>query len=228
MLVFISHSSVDKPFVRKLNRALRHRGLETWLDEAEIRVGDSIPLAISNALDRTSVFCLVLSRASTTSPWVNRELHSTAGRWINGDVTLVPCLVEDCSRPALLRDIKYADFRGDFSRGIQDILSARDIHEELALGRAAKMLVEELIATQKTPDLAFFVHYFSKKNFYMVHTDMDHTYPAMLEALDKIGALAILTDRHEWLYRLTPLGERMLDHSWPQEVVDLVEKWNAE
>lgn len=33
MRVFISHSSRDKPAVEALARALRDRGIETWLDK---------------------------------------------------------------------------------------------------------------------------------------------------------------------------------------------------
>ena len=40
--IFLSHNSVDKPFVRKLANDLRRRGHYAWVDEAEIKVGDSL------------------------------------------------------------------------------------------------------------------------------------------------------------------------------------------
>jgi hypothetical protein len=40
--VFVSHSSKDKPFVRKLVEALNKHLLDIWVDEHEIKVGDSL------------------------------------------------------------------------------------------------------------------------------------------------------------------------------------------
>ena len=38
--VFISHNYKDKPLARKIAHTLNMYGVETWIDEAEIRVGD--------------------------------------------------------------------------------------------------------------------------------------------------------------------------------------------
>jgi hypothetical protein len=40
--IFLSHSSADKPFARRLAGDLRARGVRVWLDEAEIGIGDSL------------------------------------------------------------------------------------------------------------------------------------------------------------------------------------------
>ena len=37
---------------------------------------------------------------------------------------LLPVLIDDCSIPPLLLDIKYADFRLDFNKGMEDLLRA--------------------------------------------------------------------------------------------------------
>nr|WP_285860686.1 MULTISPECIES: toll/interleukin-1 receptor domain-containing protein [Paenibacillus] len=37
----MSHSSKDKFFVRKLAEKLNEYGVKVWIDEAEIKVGDS-------------------------------------------------------------------------------------------------------------------------------------------------------------------------------------------
>ena len=39
---FLSHNSNDKPFVRRLASELRAAGVKVWVDEAELRVGDSL------------------------------------------------------------------------------------------------------------------------------------------------------------------------------------------
>ena len=40
--IFICHSSNDKVFVRKLANELERHDIDIWLDEREIKVGDSL------------------------------------------------------------------------------------------------------------------------------------------------------------------------------------------
>ena len=40
--VFLSHTSIDKPFVEKLASDLKRLGIESWVDKYEIKVGESI------------------------------------------------------------------------------------------------------------------------------------------------------------------------------------------
>jgi len=49
--IFLSHSSIDKPFVRQLAGRLRLIGLTPWLDEVEIKPGASLIGEIERGLD---------------------------------------------------------------------------------------------------------------------------------------------------------------------------------
>lgn len=49
-IAFLSHSSMDKPFVRQLAADLTANEVDVWLDEQRIRVGDSIPDKIAQGL----------------------------------------------------------------------------------------------------------------------------------------------------------------------------------
>ena len=40
--VFLSHNHADKPFVRKLASDLENHDIKCWLDEAEMKIGDSL------------------------------------------------------------------------------------------------------------------------------------------------------------------------------------------
>jgi hypothetical protein len=40
--IFLSHTSIDKPFVEKLANGLRSIGVNVWFDKWEIKVGESI------------------------------------------------------------------------------------------------------------------------------------------------------------------------------------------
>ncbi len=48
--IFICHSSKDKSFVRELVQRLAQDGIETWFDELEIRIGESIHEKINDGL----------------------------------------------------------------------------------------------------------------------------------------------------------------------------------
>src|SRR5688572_32057567 len=60
MAVFLSYSSRDRIFVTRLADELRLAGIEVWLDEAELRVGDrkSTRLNSSHSQISYAVFCL--------------------------------------------------------------------------------------------------------------------------------------------------------------------------
>ncbi|MEI7730998.1 MAG: toll/interleukin-1 receptor domain-containing protein [Verrucomicrobiota bacterium] len=133
--VFISHSSKDKPFVRKLVAELKKHKLSVWLDEQEIQIGDSIVSKISGGLRDSDYFVIVLSKASVTSPWVQVELNSALIAQIsNQGVAVLPVLIEDCDIPTLLRDRLYADFRTDFAAGLGKLLSVLQQEGESAAG----------------------------------------------------------------------------------------------
>jgi TIR domain len=131
--VFVSHSSKDKPFVRKLVEALKKHLLNVWVDEHEIKVGDSLVGKISEALKDADYLVIVLSQASVSSRWVEQELNAALTNQISGKGVVLPVLLEDCELPMLLRDRLYADFRADFNVGLQALLAALEHEGESAV-----------------------------------------------------------------------------------------------
>lgn len=125
--VFICHSSSDKPFVRKLAQALSGSGIRVWIDEAEIRVGDSLIEKIENGILASRNLVVVLSPTSVASRWCKEELRMALAMQIGGEtIRVLPVLVADCTIPGFLREKAYADFRdhADFSRVIGDLAGA--------------------------------------------------------------------------------------------------------
>jgi hypothetical protein len=108
--VFLSHSSKDKFFVRELADRLRKAGIEVWLDEAEIHIGESLTEKIGAAIDQTDYFAVVLSTNSVNSEWVQRELQIALQKeFRERNVKVLPILLESVEIPAFLRDKLYAD-----------------------------------------------------------------------------------------------------------------------
>lgn len=114
--VFVSHSSKDKPFVKKLIRELSTDGsIRFWIDENEIEAGDDIQQTITRALraSDTDYLLLVISESSTESSWVNFEVSQFIG-FADGK-NIIPVLIsKGCRFPEpvdnLVRRLKYLDF----------------------------------------------------------------------------------------------------------------------
>ena len=74
MKIFISHSSKDKWAARRISDDLIEIGSETFLDEKDIKTGESIDSSIKKNLSECNHFLIILSPASIKSDWVLLEL----------------------------------------------------------------------------------------------------------------------------------------------------------
>jgi small GTP-binding protein len=113
--VFLSHSSKDKDFVHQIAEKLEKNGIEVWLDEDKIKVGDSILQKIAQGLQETDYILYVLSPNSVDSNWVREEFGAIMIDQIKtGKIRVLPLLYKDCEIPIFLRDKHYVDFRDLF------------------------------------------------------------------------------------------------------------------
>jgi hypothetical protein len=109
--VFLSHNHADKPFVRKLAQDLGNHGVRCWLDEAEMKIGDSLIQKIREGIDNVSYFLVVLSPSSIKAPWVVNELDVAMNHQINGkNIKVLPIMLKDCDPPGFLIGKLYGDF----------------------------------------------------------------------------------------------------------------------
>ncbi|MGG1314163.1 TIR domain-containing protein [Cohnella laeviribosi] len=123
--LFVSHSSKDKPFARLLVTDLAEAGHSPWLDEWQIKVGESIPGSISRALQECDYVLVILSNNSIDSQWVQQEWYAKYWDEISEKkVKVIPVLLEDCTIPELLKTKKYADFREEYRTGLRELLLA--------------------------------------------------------------------------------------------------------
>ena len=74
MKVFISHSSHDKWVARQISGLLEKDGHSTFLDEKDIRTGESIDASIQKHLKDSDHLLILITPASLTSHWVFVEL----------------------------------------------------------------------------------------------------------------------------------------------------------
>lgn len=110
MKVFISHSSRDKKFVRMLKDCLLENSIETWFDEDQLDLGDSLVNKLEIALNTSSHLVIILSPASVESDWVKYELKKAL---INQKTGLIQKIISikyrECEIPEELKELLYAD-----------------------------------------------------------------------------------------------------------------------
>jgi hypothetical protein len=122
--LFVSHSSVDKPFVRRLAKRLLADGYLVWLDEAELLPGDSLPAKVSEALGSSKVVLVIVSAAAIRSKWLSFELNKATERMIKGECRVIPIVIEKVKLPAEVQGLLYADFTISFKMGYQSVATA--------------------------------------------------------------------------------------------------------
>ena len=123
--IFISHSSADKKFVRRLAKDLRMLGHDVWLDEWNITVGQDIVEELERGIDTSDFVILVLTESLVKSNWAKREWGTRLfSDQSDGRATILPLLKEDCEIPSLLRTKKYADFRRSYAVGMGQLEAA--------------------------------------------------------------------------------------------------------
>jgi hypothetical protein len=125
--VFTCHASEDKArFVVPFALGLRNAGIDAWVDQWEIRAGDSIVRKIfDDGLGNADAAIIVLSRYSIEKPWVREELDSAFMSRVEGKLRIIPVIIEDCIVPAPLRHLRYiriknlANFQHELGEVIQ-------------------------------------------------------------------------------------------------------------
>ncbi len=122
--IFISYSSKDKIFVRKLVKSLKSNGYSVWSYEHELLVGDSIVTKISKAISTSKVIIIISSQAANNSNWLKYELNKATEMMIQGKTRLIPIVIDEAPMLPEIRSLLYADFRESYRFGIKGILTA--------------------------------------------------------------------------------------------------------
>ena len=109
--VFLSHSSRDKAIVRPLAEKLRADGLRVWLDDWEIRPGDSVPAKIEEGLESSRVLVLCMSANAFGSDWAGLEAGTFRFRDpLNKDRRFIPLRLDHAPIKGSLAQFLYIDW----------------------------------------------------------------------------------------------------------------------
>jgi uncharacterized protein YjbI with pentapeptide repeats len=77
---FISYSSVDEAFCRRLHDRMQEAGLRTWFAPEDMRWGQKLHEQLDHAIQHFDKLLLVLTATSMHSPWVEFELRTALAR----------------------------------------------------------------------------------------------------------------------------------------------------
>jgi hypothetical protein len=123
--VFLCHASEDKEkIVRPLARALEREGISFWLDEAEIKWGDSIPIAINNGIRISRFVIIIISDIFFQKNWTQIELSAFIGieAW-TGTVQVLPIMAVDDNIIIKHYPLLASKFYLKWSNGLSGIIS---------------------------------------------------------------------------------------------------------
>ncbi len=142
MKVFLSHSTKDKEFVQKLAQQLQAVGIEPWLCEVDVSLGDDFVEAIERGLREADVTVLIWSPDAAASPWTGKEWRSVLAREVKESRTrLGLLLLREATIPELLRTKHHIDARTNPQQSIQDVvkwlLQLRDMRQFETMGAAS-------------------------------------------------------------------------------------------
>jgi hypothetical protein len=105
--IFISYSHKDKEYAHRLEKALKEKGFEVWLDD-RIDYGSQWPKKIEKKLDGCKALILIMTAHSDGSDWVQNELARAKRKRKN----IFPLLLEGDEPWLSVEATQYVDVRG--------------------------------------------------------------------------------------------------------------------
>lgn len=148
--VFISYSWKDKPIAEQVRRSIPNE-FDVWIDEEQIKPGDSVSKVIVQGLDSSDYYIIIISENSNTSQWVQKEIATAFELSNKKKLSVVPLLLQGAEVPFEFKGLLYIDFRSSIDVGLQHL-------REFFLKQAApidfiepshKVLKSEDMATQR-------------------------------------------------------------------------------
>lgn len=161
---FISHASEDKErFAKPFAERLRANGVDAWLDEWEIKPGDSLVDKIfEEGISQADEFIIILSKASVEKKWVREELNSGVVHRIEKSCRIIPIVLDDCEIPAAIKHLLWvkiknlANFDSEFTEIVNTI---HGVSKKPPLGQPPKHVstsaLDYLPGLERTDNMAF-------------------------------------------------------------------------
>ena len=116
---FISYSSKDNDFAKKLHDDLQNNGVRCWFAPEDMKIGDKFRSRIDNAIRLHDKLLIILSDNSIKSAWVEKEVETAFEKERKeGCAVLFPVRLDDGvmnTEQSWAADIRRTRHVGDFS-----------------------------------------------------------------------------------------------------------------
>ena len=136
---FISYSSDDEAFARRLRTDLTQRGVQCWFAPEDMKIGDKIRERIHRSIWSYDRLLLILSAASVSSAWVETEVETALAKEADQGPVLFPVRLDNAVMTMNIgwaAEVRRTRHIGDFRRWKE-----HDEYER-ALGRLLRDLKE--------------------------------------------------------------------------------------
>jgi hypothetical protein len=127
-VIFLSHKSIDKDIVRPYYQFLKELGLEPWLDEADMKAGDTLHREIADAFDQSCAVVFFVTKNFTDERWLKREVDHAINRSIerDGRFVIITLVFDDAELPRPLQERLYVKVRNEVD-AVREIIRALPI-----------------------------------------------------------------------------------------------------
>jgi TIR domain/Pentapeptide repeats (8 copies) len=116
---FISYSSKDEEFVKRLYNDLQSEGVRCWFAPEDLKIGEKLRVRIDEAVRLHDKLLLILSKNSVASQWVEKEVETAFEKEAKQKKTvLFPVRLDDAvmkKKTGWAADIRKSRHIGDFS-----------------------------------------------------------------------------------------------------------------
>jgi hypothetical protein len=111
--VFLSYRKRTGDELVKFVKAIAHKvgreGFYPWVDEWEIKAGDSLPREIAAGLEDAYAIIIVLTPDYPEGRWAREEMEVAITKRAERKLKIIPVIYEPCERPTLLQPIVSVD-----------------------------------------------------------------------------------------------------------------------
>ncbi len=128
--IFLSYNHRDKEVVHEVAKQLEELKFHVWLDEWDLKIGDSLFERISESINQVDFLAAFISENSLNSRWCQKELSlAMTGEVSTKEITVLPVLLDDAGMPASLADKFYLDAKElDIQGIVNKLVSSMQSH----------------------------------------------------------------------------------------------------
>lgn len=145
--IFLSHSSKDKEIITLFALHLNKLGIDVWLDDWELEVGDNLNKRIKDAILKSQYLGVAITPAFLKSEWCNKELKDAIGKEkAYRKKVVLPLIFKKAKMPELLVEERiYLNFSTNYFNELTKL--AGMIHQ------FSKQKIMHVIGNKKLKDI---------------------------------------------------------------------------